>query len=136
MYIYLASRYSRYEEMQHARDAIHAKTSHKVTSRWIEGNHRISDSDIAMGREQELIQQYLEEDLHDLTHADIVICFTERMRETKTRGGRHVEFGIAFALGKRIYVIGGAENLFYHAPAITHCDDFDHVLAVLDNIPF
>lgn len=34
------------------------------------------------------------------------------------RGGRHVEFGLAVALGKRLIVIGHRENLFHHLPAV------------------
>ena len=35
-----------------------------------------------------------------------------------TRGGRHAEFGIALALGKRVIVIGPRENVFHALPAV------------------
>lgn len=34
------------------------------------------------------------------------------------RGGRHVEFGLALGLGKRVIVIGHQENLFHHLPQV------------------
>ena len=125
--IYLAARYSRHTEMQGYAEQIHALPGYHVRARWILGNHRITDEDIHAGREYALIQQYLQEDINDLTSADTLVAFTEAMR-TPTRGGRHVEFGMALALGKRLIVVGGAENLFYHAPAVLHVASFDDVL--------
>lgn len=117
MKIYLASRYSRFQEMQVYRNDL-SLVGHDVTSRWINGNHQISDDGLsAQAAEAERIR-FAQEDRSDLMAADCVISFTEIPRETKTRGGRHVEFGIALALGKRTIVVGHRENVFHCLPEV------------------
>ncbi|MGC9156287.1 MAG: hypothetical protein ACP5HZ_11660 [Ferrimicrobium sp.] len=60
----------------------------------------------------------------DLTSADAIVAFTETQR-TPTRGGRHVEFGIAIGMGKQLFIVGPLENLFYVLAEDTQFDDFD-----------
>jgi nucleoside 2-deoxyribosyltransferase len=117
MKIYLAARYSRFREMlDYARDLKAA--GHIVTSRWINGNHQISDDGLsAQAAEAERVR-FACEDRADLEAADCVISFTESPRSTNSRGGRHVEHGIALALGKRVIVIGHRENVFHCLPGI------------------
>jgi len=45
-----------------------------------------------------------------------VITFTETPRSSNSRGGRHVEFGIALGMRKRAVVIGPRENVFHCLP--------------------
>jgi hypothetical protein len=44
------------------------------------------------------------------------------------RGGRHVEFGIALALGKDIWIIGGRENAFHHHPEVKYRNSLEELL--------
>jgi hypothetical protein len=46
--------------------------------------------------------------------ADAVIIFTEIPNTVLATGGRHVEFGLALAHGKRVFVVGPRENVFHY----------------------
>ena len=61
------------------------------------------------------------EDLEDVLRADCLVSFTEEPAAGvawAARGGRHVEFGIALAMGKRLCVVGPRENIFHHLPRV------------------
>ena len=113
MKVYLAARYSRKDEMREYADRLH-RADHHVTSRWVEVKHNVEDID----RDHELASRYASEDSEDLTAADAVVVFTEHPRKELTRGGRHVEFGMALALQKRLFVVGPPENVFYALPQV------------------
>lgn len=87
---------------------------HEVTARWVDGEHQASDDDLA----SPLTQQFAAEDRDDVMAAECVINFTEAPRTGPTRGGRHVEFGLALALGKRVIVVGHRENVFHALPEV------------------
>jgi len=134
MKIYLASRYSRHKELQtYAADLINR--DHKITSRWIWGNHQIDDQGLSVEAKRAERERFAREDWDDIIEADICISFTETPRSTNSRGGRHVEFGIALGLAMPCFVIGPRENVFHCLPAvpvfegwlefITH---FDHII--------
>lgn len=115
MYIYLASRYSRRDEMRVVAEALKLK-GHKVTSRWLEtewGNRPDSTS----AAPPEYCEKYAQIDMEDVKFADTVINFTEAPGDG-SRGGRHVEFGLAVAWGKRLVVVGYRENLFHCLPGV------------------
>lgn len=115
MKIYLASRYSRLAEMQACREDLRA-AGLVVTSRWVNGDHQASDNELGGGGH--LAARFAHEDMEDLAAADVVVSFTEPARTGPTRGGRHVEFGAALALGKRVIVVGHRENVFHSLPAV------------------
>ena len=63
------------------------------------------------------------EDYYDLREADTVISFTEAPRVMlNTRGGRHVEYGMALAWRKRLIVIGPRENVFHELAIVEQFD--------------
>ena len=133
MKVYLASRYSRREEMViHAADLRGA--GFDVTSRWINGNHQISDEGLSVEAKAEERARFAIEDYDDLAKADIVINFTESPRATNSRGGRHVEFGIAIALGKCVLVVGPRENVFHCLPHIQMCSCWYEALQAVKGI--
>ncbi len=119
--VYLAARYVRRDEMVgHAREL--TVMGYEVTSRWINGSHELGDHPAAAERARLALEDY-----GDLERADIVLCFTEEPRarlEQPGRGGRHVEMGIALALGKRVVLIGPRENVFHHLPQAQHHEDW------------
>jgi hypothetical protein len=117
MNIYLASRYSRIEEMQQVRSDL-SERGHYITSRWIDGNHQISDSGLSSLAKEKMRIRLVEEDIHDILTADTIISFTEKPRSTNSRGGRHAEFGLAMGLKKHLIVVGPRENLFYCVPKV------------------
>jgi len=115
--IYLAARYSRRAEMQtYAEDLIAAGCT--ITSRWIYGSHQISDEGLSLEATAIDRRRFAEEDYADLISADICISFTEPPRSTNSRGGRHVELGIALGTGKQCIVVGHRENVFHCLPDV------------------
>lgn len=127
MNIYLAARYSRHPEMRSVRDDLEG-LGHVVTSRWIEGNHRVSES--APDKDSEA-RRFGEEDVQDLRAADVVISFTEIPRSHNGAGGRHVEFGMAYALGLNIIVVGHRENVFHYLQEVAFYPTWEDVLREL-----
>ena len=107
MRIYIASRYDRRFEMLGITGVL-MRAGHSVTSRWIEG--RGDGPEVAAA-----------EDFEDVLRADCLVSFTEEPAAGVTwaaRGGRHVEFGLALAAGKRLCVVGPRENIFHFLPRV------------------
>lgn len=121
--IYLAARYVRHEEMLKYAQDLDAK-GFGITSRWIYGSHEHGESFSEN-------QRFAMEDWEDLLNADIVISFTEGNKEY-SRGGRHVEFGVARATAKHCIIVGPRENVFHYLPSIEHYDDWETCLSYLE----
>lgn len=131
MNFYLASRYSRRLELCEYRTALMMR-GHTVTSRWLNGSHQISRDGVPINDDGEALiestdlsneaaqlrEKFALDDLGDIECADVFIAFSEPPRSTASRGGRHVEFGYARALGKVICVVGAPENLFHYLPGV------------------
>ena len=101
---------------------------HSVTSRWIDGGHQLAVIEISTSARCEEQSRFAREDWDDLVEADCVISFTEPPRElNSSRGGRHVEYGMALALGKKIIVVGFLENVFHHLPEVLFFEDWDQL---------
>lgn len=126
MRFYLAAMYSRHEELRMYADVLE-NHGHVVTSRWINGEDQALDSELLHQCNRERAQRLLQDDLEDLFAADTLIAFTEAPQEGSSRGGRHVEFGIALAHGLRLFVIGPRENLFYLVPGVRGYRSFDEL---------
>lgn len=123
------ARYSRHPEMQDV--AFHLSSiGHNVTSRWIWGTHQATDEAIGTGTITEFERRLAQEDIDDLTNADMCIGFSEPLR-TASRGGRHVEFGMALALGKILVVVGGYEHVFHALPQVRHVKDTKALFAAI-----
>lgn len=129
---YLAARYSRREELLGVRDVIEALGG-EVTSRWLNGDHQLSDTGTPIGdhgealveggdgeRAATLRAKFAQDDYDDVMRADVIVAFTEVPRSAKNRGGRHVELGLGLAWGKRVIVVGPRENVFCWLPQIEH----------------
>jgi len=129
--IYLAARYSRREELCGYRSQLEA-LGHTVTSRWLNGNHQIDDKGLSVEAAQNERERFATEDFTDVLSAHVLIAFTEQPRSSNSRGGRHVELGIA--LGSRrmaVIVVGPRENVFCCLPSIFVCDRFEECLSVI-----
>lgn len=141
--VYLAARYSRREELARRRASLHM-LGYRVTSRWLDGNHQIDDSGKPIGDDGEALvegddarghmlrEHFATEDVGDVAAAEIVISFTEAPRSGNSRGGRHVEFGIAIALGKRCIVVGPRENVFHWLPQVEWSADWIDLAMMLE----
>jgi len=132
--IYLAARYSRNAEMRDVRDDL-VVMGHTVTSRWIDLHKGSTDyltsealavlqhsfTPEFLAENPTLAFQYARADLDDLSDADACISFT---CGTGGKGGRHVEFGAAWALGKALYIVGPRENVFHTLPTVRQWPDW------------
>lgn len=121
--VYLASRFSSRFALQPMRDYLLAY-GYEVTSRWISEPHEVTQEDretLAAEECQELEQKFAIEDWEDVRRADILLFFLHSSR-SESRGGRHVEFGMAYALGKKCVLIGTEmENIFHYLPGVFYC---------------
>lgn len=93
---------------------------HEITSGWISGENPGAN------------RQNAQKDAADLLRADAVVCFTEYPEVGYYTGGRHVELGIAWMAGKRIFLIGPRENIFYHLPEVIQVENLQELIYVLD----
>lgn len=132
MKFYLASRYSRYLEMQLVRDELRS-LGHEVTSRWINGDHQLSNEGLSNEAQAEERLRLATEDFTDVLAAEVVVSFTEPPRTTNSRGGRHVEFGIGLALGKVCVIVGPRENVFHCLPNVEVFPSTEDFFAALRN---
>lgn len=121
MKFYLAARYSRRLELVEHRAFIESKGG-EVTSRWLDGNHQIADGDEA---DAKAARRFAVEDVEDVLAADYLIAFTEEPRATSSRGGRHVELGLALGADKRVIVVGPRENVFTWLPGVRYYEQWD-----------
>lgn len=118
MKVYLCGRYSRRDQLRSVREELQ-ELGHVVTSRWLDTSWREKDDSGSAAAPAEYRAEFAVKDLEDVAAADCVIAFTEEPR-SGGRGGRHVEFGAALALGKRLIVVGHRENLFHHHPRVEY----------------
>jgi hypothetical protein len=118
--IYLAARYSRAAEMQGVRDVMQA-LGYEVTARWIDhhgGKYPGSFTPAQLNDDPVYCADIAECDLEDLRRAETVISFT--CADNGGKGGRHVEYGAALALNKKLVIVGPRENVFHALPHVTH----------------
>ena len=133
MKVYLAARFSRREEMRrHAEELL--GLGHEVTAQWVVGRAEASHHPDRVSGHTEAYEAIVSvEDLKDVADADCIICFSEQPRSTNTRGGRHVEFGLAVAGEKRIILVGPRENVFHFLPQVEHFADWAGLREVLES---
>lgn len=125
MRVYLASRYTRRLEMRDKAIELEAM-GHAITSRWLDGEYQLDGAFAEAAKAYEdraemhpAAVNFALADVADIRGSDLVLTFTERPRRLRTRGGRHVEFGLAYALGKPIVIVGYQENVFHLLPGVT-----------------
>jgi nucleoside 2-deoxyribosyltransferase len=128
--IYLASRYSRREEMSEYAKALQ-DLGFEIVSTWVKG-----DRDILGNPEK--AKEFATQDRYDLLRADIVINFAEPKEVDYPRGSRHTEFGMAYERGKVCYVVGihgiELENVFHHLEGVLVYESWDVLLRHLQEL--
>lgn len=134
MIFYLAARYSKHPEMQGVRDVLRG-IGHEVTSRWIDCHTEIT-GDHSKSFTTEILNERPEDcaivgahDLEDIRAADAIVFFSEEGAPGK--GGRFVEWGYAYALGKRMILVGRRENVFHTLPEIEWYSDWSHLVMAI-----
>jgi len=117
MNVYIAGRFARKLELQ-VYAARLRREGHTVTSRWLRG-HNATES-------HEKLKLFAEEDLQDVHAADMVLLFTDGGdTDGGYSGGRHWECGYAFALGKKVWIVGPKENVFHHLEGVVAFERFE-----------
>lgn len=111
--IYLAGRFERQAELRVLADELVAH-GHQVTSAWL-GAAGLSLSDPVKAR------VWAERDLFDVRAADVYLLISD---DVLGRGGKDWEGGYAYALGKRIVVVGPRAHVFHYAFGVTHVKDW------------
>lgn len=122
--VYFAARSSRREELNGFRAELEA-LGIEVTSRWLatEPRERSSYSEDDW-RELGLTDQ------EDVLASDALVCFTEAAGDGGN-GGRHVELGMALALGRRVIVVGRREHIFHYLPEVEIVESWPEALRLL-----
>lgn len=129
MKFYLASRFSRKDEIENYAELLRAD-GHEVTSRWHTPGHQLGPAANATE-----FQQRGTEDLEDVRRADAIIVHTgdvDPVTGASTRGGYHTEVGIALGLGKPIALAGEKLNVFHYIPGVVQYESFFHVWEAID----
>lgn len=143
MKIYLAARYSRRLELCEYREQLRAM-GHTVQACWLDGEHQISDTGTPIGEHGEALvegddgstteraaalrQKFAQDDYRDVLVCQLLIAFTEPPRSNASRGGRHVELGLALGMLKRVWIVGPRENIFCWLEEVWQFDAFADVL--------
>ena len=132
MNIYLAASYSRRAEVEGYAVEVRG-WGHGVTSRWHQGHN----TPLSGGEEmRSLANWYAEGDVADIEAANLYIAFTTTPMPSEEpgatlaiaaykAGGTHVEFGIALALAKELWVVGPRENIFHFMDGVVVFDDWE-----------
>ena len=127
--IYIAGRYPRREELLEYAGQLR-NAGHTVTARWLSMH---ADGPLPRTLEAEQVSipesawRFATSDWNDTNLAETLIAFAEPLGAAAhaARGGRHVEFGWAQQWGKRLVVIGGAENAAHALPGVQHVPAWD-----------
>ncbi len=128
MRFYIAARFSRRPECNELAHQLIAQ-GHTITSRWVkpDSDHVMPTGLSAQAADHER-QRFAMEDLLDVHNCHAMVSLMEEPR-SNSRGGRHVEFGIAVGLGKILYIIGPRETVFHHLPEVKHFDTVEEFLS-------
>lgn len=113
-----------------------------VTSTWLKESTEINagTTGAAVALSDDAVAQHAYCDLADIDSSDVLILLTESVAALEaggsaTTGGRHIETGYAIAHGKRVIVVGQAENVFHRAAdLVTRVPDWQGALEVLLSI--
>jgi len=148
MRVYLAARYSRRVELCGYREELR-EVGIAVTSNWLDGPRQRAIAGKVLGERDEAVieaggdalkaielrRMCAVQDVEDVRAADTFVTFTELPDARAGRGGRHVEFGLALAAGKRIIVIGPVENVFHALAGVERFERWDEALeALVDDV--
>lgn len=122
MKIYVAARFTRMEEMETQVAPLCVAEGHTITSQWITGKEDAT----GMTRRQAAVM-----DAADVRDADVLFFFAEPRGSVNVGGGRHWEFGYAYALGKTCIVIGDSEQVFCDLPNVVRVPDVKTALGYI-----
>jgi len=122
MKVYIAAPYQMRAE---AKAFASELSSHGIgcTARWV-----ADDSSAEMNDE------WARNDLADVSAADALVALNPSQWASSGTGGRHVEFGFAYAINKPIVVLGDKTNIFHYLSDVVVTDSIVGVLLALSLI--
>jgi hypothetical protein len=123
--VYFAARYARQAELNQYRAELEALGC-EVTSRWL----TVASRRPGVAYSEEDWQRLAVVDQEDVLAADALVCFSED-EGLGGNGGRHVELGMAVALGKQVILVGRREHIFHRLPEITVVESWPEALRLL-----
>lgn len=116
MRVYLSARFERQNEMRLYAEQLRAEGI-EVLSAWHDIDSPSSDGFSGIAPERLAWLAML--DLQQLAESNTLVSFSDRQSGSPDpRGGKHVEAGVALGLGKRLLLVGDAENCFHHLPDV------------------
>ena len=131
MKIYIAARFSRRPECNELAHKLMA-LGHTITSRWVKpDSDHVAPTGLSQQAADKERERFAVEDLEDVIACDAMVSLMEEPRNN-SRGGRHVEFGIAVGLKKMLFVIGPRETVFHHLPQLAHYETVDKFLWAME----
>jgi len=128
MKIYLAAQYSWRGVVKGYAKQLEA-LGFEITSTWL--NERKEPGTELTELSDRFLKEHAKQDLYDIRAADCVILFTVGPTELTKRGGRHVEFGLGYAMYKQMIVCGPKENIFHYLDNVKQFDTFEEVVQYL-----
>jgi hypothetical protein len=116
--IYLAARYYDAPLMREWRARL-KDHGHIVISRWIDG--KTASNDYERNR-------FASEDVEDIKNSCTLIVRNDPNYFGSGWGGRHVEYGLAIAWEKDIFLVGGRENIFHYLDGVNYYATFENLV--------
>jgi hypothetical protein len=110
MRIYLAGQFTRRSELVGYATQLQNK-GYEVTSRWLFEDTSTPTTVQLRDCADDYKVRCAVRDIEDISMSDMLVFFSEE--EMTPRGSRHVEFGYALGLGKKVVVVGVKENIFH-----------------------
>lgn len=133
--IYIAGRFSRRPEANELARRLQG-LGHTITSRWVKPDcDHVLPTGLSQQAADEERRRFAEEDVADVLACDWMISLMEEPR-SNGRGGRHVEFGMALGLNKRLTIIGPRETVFHHLNQVEHFATVDEFMRALTSKTF
>ena len=156
MWVYLAGRYSRREELLGYAAEID-RAGHETCSTWVAGSHELPEGWDQAGQFPKAAETFAREDFRDLGMADVVVCFTDDPMSQLTHGGHcsedfqgshanlengdmptrgpNVELGIGLGLGQHLAIVGPRGNVFHTLPYVPNFSEWGpDVIKFLDTL--
>jgi hypothetical protein len=106
------------------------RQGHECTSRWISSDSKFGSSEYSDEERRQLAVM----DEEDVRRAIDGVILLAEMPGHFVPGGKHVETGMAIALGHPVYVIGRRENVFHWHPSVSLFADSEQLLTYLNEL--
>lgn len=119
MKIYIAAPYPCREEALRWATALQ-EAGHVVTARWVFA-HEDEKDPVSQ-------QSYASIDITDILMADILVLMTGYRGDRSWTGGRHWETGYAYAMGRKVIVVGPRESVFHHLLDVQQYDTIEEMI--------